>query len=318
MKVFESLDTPRLFPNPVLTIGNYDGLHVGHRHIIEKVKERAIRLSGTSMLMTFDPHPGTVVKPERHIRTITPLTLKRRLIGEAGVDVLWVLPFTEAFRSTAPERFVEEVLVERLRIRALVIGHDFRFGEGGKGDVQLLRVLAERYGWDFEIVEAVTIDGARISSHRIRIMIESGEMERLALFLGRPYVIEGRVVKGAGRGTPLGFPTINLATDFELVPARGVYVTEVEVSGESGLKPSGAGGQRLPAVTNIGYNPTFGGERLSIETHILDWQGDLYGKDVAVYFQKRLRDEVRFSCVDALAEQIDFDVRRAREHFTGL
>jgi riboflavin kinase/FMN adenylyltransferase len=281
------------------------------------------------------------VKPDRRIHTITPLPLKRRLIEEAGVDVLWILPFTEEFRSTPPEAFIEEVFVGALQIRGLVIGHDFRFGRGGKGDVTLLRASADRYGYDFEVVEAVTVDGARISSHRIRIMIETGEVERAALFLGRQYVLEGTVTKGAGRGTPLGFPTINLATDFELIPARGVYVTEVVVkphgadcmgeSGGQGRRTKGGeqgawseersvpgAGARLPAVTNIGYNPTFADGRFSIETHILDWKGDLYGREVAVYFRRRLRDEVRFSCVDALAEQIDFDVRRAREYFSRL
>jgi riboflavin kinase / FMN adenylyltransferase len=332
MKVFESLDARESFPNPVLTIGNYDGLHVGHRYIIETVKARARELSGTSMLMTFHPHPGGIIKPERHIHTITPLPLKRRLIAEAGIDVLWILPFTEEFRSIPPEAFVEDILVRSLRIKALVIGHDFKFGKGGRGDVGLLKACSDRYGYTFEVVEAVTVDGARISSHRIRIMIERGEMERVAFFLGRPYLIEGTVVKGKGRGAPLGFPTINLATDFDLIPSRGVYITEVEVKGQSAesvgeSKKSGrqavdgvvqSGNGRLPAVTNIGYNPTFGEEGLSIETHILDWQGDLYDREVALYFRKRLRDEIRFSCVDALSEQIDFDVRRAREYFSGI
>jgi riboflavin kinase/FMN adenylyltransferase len=288
----------------VLTIGNYDGVHVGHRMIIEKVKREAGLLEGTSMLMTFNPHPLAVVKPEALIGLISPIGLKKRLIEETGIDVLIVVPFTKEFRLIEPEDYVKDILVGGLGIKGLIVGYDFRFGRQGKGDVDLLKRLSARYGFFFQVVDAITLDGEKIGSNRIRKMIKSGETERAMASLGRPFLMEGRVIKGFGRGRELGFPTINIETPFELIPKGGVYSTEI-----------GTKSGRFHSVTNIGYNPTFDGKEQSIETFILNFSGDLYGQEVTLRFYKRIRDEMKFNSVDELKQRIALDVEATSDYF---
>jgi riboflavin kinase/FMN adenylyltransferase len=304
MRIFESLDFSERFVNPVLTIGNYDGLHLGHKRIMERIQEKARDLNGTSMLMTFHPHPLTILRPDKFIGLITPLHVKKRLIEEAGIDVLIIIPFTDDFRDITPEAFVDNLLVKKLGIKGLIVGYDFKFGKEGKGNVEHLAFHSTEYGFFFEIQGAITFDGEKVGSNRIRKMIQEGDVGKAALHLDRPYMIEGTVVKGEGRGRTIGFPTINLKTEFPLIPKRGVYITDVDV-----------GGKRYPAVTNIGYNPTFDGQSLTIETYILDFSGDLYDQEIALYFLERIRDEVRFSSVDELKERIWKDVEVARNYF---
>lgn len=304
MKIYEFLNHVERFPNPVLTIGNYDGIHIGHKKIIEKVKEKALMINGTPMLMTFYPHPVSVVKPDKILCLITPLNVRKRLIEESGIDVLFVLPFTEEFRLLTPQEFVENILVDKLGIKGLIVGYDFKFGRGGKGDTQLLKQLSGTYGFFFEVVEAVTLDGEKIGSNRIRKLIMEGDVKKAELFLGRPHMIEGKVVHGDGRGKGIGFPTINLKTDYELIPKDGVYISEVEINGKM-----------FPSVTNIGYNPTFDVKKLSVETHILDYSGDLYGADLTLYFHERIRGEIKFDGADALMNQIAMDIKITKEYF---
>ena len=304
MRIFESLDISERFVNPVLTIGNYDGVHVGHRMIIDQVKHEAQLIGGTSMLMTFNPHPLAVVKPDALIGLISPIGLKKKLIEEAGIDVLIIVPFTEEFRRIEPEDYVKDILVGKLGIKGLIVGYDFRFGRQGKGDVGLLKKLAADYGFFFHVVEAITRDGEKIGSNRIRKMVKSGETEKAMASLGRPYLMEGQVVKGFGRGREIGFPTINIETAFELIPKEGVYSTEIET--KSG---------RFHSVTNVGYNPTFDGKDLSIETYILDFSGDLYGQEVTLRFHKRIRDEMKFGTVDELKARIAKDVEITGAYF---
>lgn len=304
MQVFESLDIAEQFANPILTIGNYDGLHVGHKKIIDRVREKALAINGTAVLMTFDPHPLRVIRPDKVVGMITPVYLKKKLIEEAGIDVLFVLPFNDEFRLITPEEFVRRILVETLAIKGLIVGYDFKFGRQGKGTIDDLRTLSGRYGYSFEVQSPITLDGEKVGSNRIRKMIAEGEVEKAGRHLGRSYMIEGLVVPGEARGRSIGFPTVNLQTEFELVPKRGVYITSVRIDGVE-----------RPAVTNIGYNPTFDGTRRTIETHILDFSGDLYGKGAALYFLQRVRDEVKFRSVDELKTRIGADVRMARDYF---
>ena len=304
MQVFESLDLLPKFVNPILTIGNYDGLHVGHQKIIERIKVKAREKRGTSMLMTFHPHPLTILKPDKFVGLITPLHVKRKLIEAAGIDVLFIIPFTDEFHLISPESFVDNLLVEKIGIKGLIVGYDFKFGKGGKGNVEYLASKSTDYGFFFEIQEAITLDGEKVGSNRIRKMILEGDIKKAAVHLGRPYMIEGTVIPGDGRGRTIGFPTINLKTDFPLIPKRGVYVSSVEIDGK-----------KFPAVTNIGYNPTFDGQNLTIETYILDFAQDLYGRELALYFSDRIRDEVKFGSVDELKNQIRKDVETAREYF---
>ncbi|MCX5817408.1 MAG: bifunctional riboflavin kinase/FAD synthetase [Proteobacteria bacterium] len=304
MKIYEFLNHVEKFPNPVLTIGNYDGIHIGHKKIIERVKEEARLINGTPMLMTFYPHPVSVVRPDKILCLITPLNVRKRLIEENGIDVLLVLPFNEEFRLLTPQEFVENILVNKLGIKGLIVGYDFKFGRGGKGDTELLKQLSGTYGFFFEVVEAITLDGEKIGSNRIRKLIMEGDVKKAERFLGRPHMIEGKVAHGDGRGKGIGFPTINLKTDYELIPKDGVYISEVEINGKM-----------LPSVTNIGYNPTFDVKKLSVETHILDYSGDLYGADLTLYFHERIRGEIKFDGVEALKSQIDMDIKIAKEYF---
>ncbi len=304
MQVFESLEIAVKFANPILTIGNYDGLHLGHRRIIERIKLKAREQKGTSMLMTFHPHPLTILKPEKFVGLITPLHVKRRLIEEAGIDVLFIVPFTDEFHLINPELFVDSLLMEKLGIKGLIVGYDFKFGKGGKGNVEYLASKSAEYGFFFEIQAAITLDGEKVGSNRIRKMIRDGDVGKAGVHLGRPYMIEGTVIKGDGRGRTIGFPTINLKSDFPLIPKRGVYISMVEIDGK-----------KFSAVTNIGYNPTFDGQGLTIETYILDFSQDLYGREIALYFLNRIRDEVKFSSVDELKGRIWKDVETAREYF---
>lgn len=304
MQVFESLDLLPKFVNPILTIGNYDGLHVGHQKIIERIKVKAREKRGTSMLMTFHPHPLTILKPDKFVGLITPLHVKRKLIEAAGIDVLFIIPFTDEFHHISPEFFVDNLLVEKIGIKGLIVGYDFKFGKRGKGNVEYLASKSTDYGFFFEIQAAITLDGEKVGSNRIRKMILEGDVKKATVHLGRPYMIKGMVIPGDGRGRTIGFPTINLKTDFPLIPKRGVYVSSVEIDGK-----------KFPAVTNIGYNPTFDGQNLTIETYILDFAQDLYGRELALYFSDRIRDEVKFGSVDELKERIRMDVETAREYF---
>ena len=307
MKIFESLDIREKFANPVLTIGNYDGIHIGHQKIIEKVARKAREISGTPMLMTFNPHPLSVLKPDTYTRLITPLNLKKKLIETSGIEVMLLIPFDASFQSLIPEMFIKDILVDRLAVKEVLVGYDFKFGKNGAGNVKMLKQFADTYGFRFEAIDAITLEGERVGSNAIRKLIMDGNVEKAAKFLGRPHMIEGTVVKGENRGKGMGFPTINLDTFFELVPKNGVYMTEVELKG-----------RRKPAVTNIGFNPTFDGNKFLMETHILDFSGNLYGKEVAIYFHKRIREEMKFSGIDELKDRITKDVALAREHFQHI
>lgn len=305
MRVIESLDFDENFANPVLTIGNYDGIHIGHQRIIEKIKAKARELNGTSVLMTFHPHPMTVLKPDKFIGLITPLHAKKRLIEGAGIDVLIIAPFTDSFRLIQAKDFVDTLLVKQLGIKGLVVGYDFKFGKEGKGNVDYLASRSAESGFFFEVQGVITLEGEKVGSNRIRKMIQEGDVRKAALHLGRPYMIEGTIVKGEARGRSIGFPTINLTTDFPLIPKRGVYISEVEIDGK-----------RFRAVTSIGYNPTFDGQKQTIETYILDFSQDLYGRTIGLHFLDRIRDEIKFACVDELIRQISQDVDATRKYFT--
>ncbi len=307
MQVFESFDIREKFENPVLTIGNYDGIHLGHRQIIDGVKERARELSGTSMLLTFSPHPLHVLRPDRELAAITPLAEKKRLIGDAGIDVLVIAPFTAEFARIEPKAFITSILVDKLAIKGLVIGYDFRFGHLGKGDIASLQEAGGTWGFFVEVIDAITLEGEKVGSNRIRGLINAGDVAKAAKLLGRHFYIEGMVIRALGRGKTIGYPTINLKTDYALIPKNGVYVTEAEVNG-----------QRWGGLTNIGYNPTFEqGQVRSIETFILDFEGDLYDKQVRLHFLERIRDEMKFGSAEDLAARIAKDVERGRAFFRG-
>jgi riboflavin kinase/FMN adenylyltransferase len=300
-------------PSTVLTFGNFDGLHVGHRTIIEIVVRRARELGGVAMVYTFDPHPRRVLQPEKALGLLTTLEQRLELFEAFGADVVVVETFDRAFAETSPESFVRRVLHERIRPVELHVGHDAHFGHDRAGSMRLLEELAPRLGMALFIVPQVTLRGSPVSSTRIRALLAAGEVAQAAEALGRPYTVRGRVVPGERRGRTLGFPTANLDPENEVLPAAGVYAGHLRRLG-----PDAGSGGLLPAVTNVGRRPTFAAsDPVLAETHCIDVEADLYGQRVEVSFRFHLREERRFPDAEALRAQIGEDVDRARRLLGG-
>lgn len=289
------------FKGAVVTIGNFDGVHLGHREIFRLVVRRAAELAGTSVVLTFVPHPLKVLAPSRAPRLINTYAEKERLIEASCIDVLISTPFNREFATLPAARFVEDVLVKKIGLRHLIVGYDYAFGRGREGDVDFLRQKGEELGFAVEVLEPIAHGAEVYSSSRIRQMIGAGKVEAAVAFLGRHFTLEGTVVHGDKRGQALGFPTANLSLEKELLPQPGVYAVKVK-----------HGGAILDGVVNIGSNPTFRGGGLSVEVHLLDFQGALYGETLRLYFVKRLRDERAFSSPEALIAAIGQDIRQAR------
>jgi riboflavin kinase / FMN adenylyltransferase len=305
VKVFSDIPSLRAHLNgPVGTVGNFDGLHRGHRTIIDKVIARARESGGSALLITFDPHPLRVLAPERAPLMITTRRQKLALLEETGIEFVLVLPFSVELAEVTAERFVKEHLAEGLGMREVYVGANFNFGHNRAGTADLLVSLCGELGIRAEMVPESRYLGSPISSSRIRRAIAAGEVELARELLGRPYAVEGTVIHGEGRGAGLGFPTANLTPQNELIPQDGVYVTEAVVAGKT-----------HPAVTNIGSRPTFAQAQYAIETHILAGPQELYDQPLQVRFLARLRQELKFESPRALVEQVRRDVERAREFF---
>jgi riboflavin kinase/FMN adenylyltransferase len=287
-------------PGPVVSIGNFDGVHRGHRAMLEVLLERAGRAKVPSLVYTFEPPPRVVLAPQHHVPRISPWPDKVRLLIEFGVEHVVVERFTRAFAQHPPEWFADRILRRRLGAQAIVVGYDFRFGKARGGDVDRLREILP----EIPIVEvpAFALDGEVVSSSSVRRAIAEGDVERAAVLLGRPHIVRGTVVTGDRRGRKLGFPTANLEVDTGVLPLAGVYA----------VRASADGGAPEPAVANLGVRPTFEGEKFLVEVHLLDASPDLYGKELEVGFVRRIRDEKRFSGPDELVAQIRKDVDQAR------
>ena len=289
--------------NPVLTIGNFDGVHKGHLALFDKVMERAKAINGQSVVMTFDPHPIKVMNPGNGPPLITPIEQKLELISKAGIDVIICLAFTPEFASMSAEDFVQDILMDRLGVREIVVGYDYTFGHMRQGDVSLLREMGDRLGFRVHLTGPIHLDDAVVSSTSIRELVQQGNLVDAKKFLGRDYQICGTVVKGKGRGGRLlGFPTANLKPVDELIPRRGVYAVTVRVDDKN-----------YCGVANIGYNPTFGDDALSVETHLLDFSENIVGRMIKVKFIQRLRDEKTFGDVKELSDRITQDIEQARK-----
>jgi riboflavin kinase/FMN adenylyltransferase len=302
MRIVQGLESfPPDAPASVVALGVFDGVHLGHRAILGTAVSRARAAGLQAVACTFDPHPMEVLRPERAPRPITLLGERLALIGETGIDTAVVLSFTPALAAVEPEAFVKDTLLGRLRAREVVVGYDHRFGRGARGDARLLENLAGRLGFVAHVVAPATADGLIVSSSGIRAMLERGDVAAAARALGRPYAIAGSVIRGAGRGRGLGFPTANLEPDRPLLVARGVYRGVVWRDATA-----------HPAVVNVGVRPTFGETALFVEAHLLDFTGDLYGDQVRLEFIERLRDEMRFPSVEALRVQVARDIETAR------
>jgi riboflavin kinase/FMN adenylyltransferase len=295
MKVLHSLEDARALAGVALALGNFDGVHWGHRALFKEAAEH-----GRPGALTFEPHPGKVLQPELAPRLITPLARKLQLMEAAGLDVVVVLPFTLAFART-PARDFEAALFDQARVRAVVVGRDYTYGAQRAGTVSTLTEAAMARGSVVAVVDPVTVGGVVASSSRIREYILEGRVGAARALLGRPFDLDGIVVKGDGRGRSIGFPTANVDTHGELLPASGVYAVRVRT------REGWHGG-----AANIGTKPTFGGSAVTVEVHLVDWSGDLYGQEVRVEFVERLRAERRFPSVSELIAQIQRDVEEAR------
>ena len=311
MKIFQSIEaieTP--IKNAVVTIGNFDGVHLGHQALLHTVNERADNIGGTSVAITFEPHPIRVLKQNDHPPLITLIEQKTELIARANIAVLIVIPFSREFAAITPREFVEDLLVRRIGMKSLVIGRDYTFGKDRKGNLEMLRQWAPELGYDVLLVDWIqsVSSGDRVSSTRIRQMVMEGRMASAKRLLGRYYQIRGKVAEGRNRGGRLlGFPTANINLQDELCPKNGIYAVLVE-----------HGGKTLKGVANIGYSPTFEDHQFTVEVHIIDFDRNIYNDSIRVNFIKRLRDEIKFESIEALADQIRKDTAQARDILSGL
>jgi riboflavin kinase/FMN adenylyltransferase len=293
----------------VLAIGNFDGIHLGHQAILRAAVQRAAKTGDVATALTFDPSPRRVLRPESAPLRVSTSAQRMDWFGTVGIESAVVLPFTLDLARLSPEEFVEQILVHGLHIRAVLVGENFRFGHKQGGDVAQLRQLGARHGFAVEIIPPVALEGEIVSSTAIRREIAAGKVTHAARLLGRPFALTGEIVSGTGTGRRFTFPTLNLKPDQELLPARGVYVTRTLLEGETKSRRS---------VTNVGMRPTFNGASLSVETHLLDFSGEVTAKRMEARFWKRLREEKKFTTPEELRAQIARDIASARRFFTRL
>ena len=292
-----------------IVIGNFDGVHRGHRALIETARRLVDNTGGEVVALTFDPHPARLLAPGLAPPLILSLERRAALLGEAGVDVVVVEPFTRAFAAIEAEAFGGEVLGRDLRAAHVVVGYDFSFGKGRRGDTAMLGELGERHGFGVSIVRRVSIHGLTCSSTKVREFVLEGRVEGAAVLMGRPFEITGAVVRGAGRGRGIGYPTANVQGEAELLPKAGIYAARADL-----LDAGGAVVASHAAALSVGTNPTFvAGGGLTVEAFLLDFDGDLYDRRLRLQLIERLRDELRFDSVEALTKQIAADVARTRE-----
>jgi riboflavin kinase/FMN adenylyltransferase len=308
MEIFRHIDDHGLSARAsVATLGNFDGIHLGHQALVQSAVNDARRLGIPSVILTFEPHPLKILMPERAPKLILAHKDKMQLLQSLGTDVVVVQNFDSAFANIEAEEFVRRVLAERLKIKKVWVGKDLRFGRGRKGSVDDLIRWGGAVGFDVGVVEPVTVNGVRVSSSRIRQLLAEGRVDEVEPMLGRYHFVSGRVVSGHRRGRELGFPTANISPRTEMLPADGIYATLFQL-----------GDEKLLSVSNIGLNPTFGEGPRTVETFVLDFDGDLYGASAKLFFVKKIREEKKFASVDQLIEQMGTDVALTRAVFNQL
>ena len=289
--------------NAVVTIGNFDGVHIGHQALFSQVIEKAKSIDGTSVVITFEPHPIRVIKSNKHFPLITLYEQKVELISATGIDTLICIPFTREFAATTARTFVKKILCDQIGMKAIVVGQDYSFGRKREGDIFLLKEMAVTHGFEVIISGWIEVEGGRISSTEIRNLVSEGRVEEAEKLLGRHYQVRGTVIRGRDRGGRLlGFPTANLTLYDELCPKGGVYAVTVEYNDTM-----------YKGVANIGYSPTFDNGEFSVEVHILDFDQNIYDRPIRVNFIRRLRGEKKFPGPEALSAQISLDIEKARE-----
>jgi riboflavin kinase/FMN adenylyltransferase len=288
----------------VLSVGNFDGLHLGHQKILRQVIERAQKLQGVAGVITFDPHPLKVLRPGKAPPMVETMNQRMEQFAAIGLEAALVLRFDRALAALSPGDFVHGVLVEELKTAAVLVGQNFHFGHRQEGDVETLAQLGQRFGFSVEIIDPVVIDGEFVSSTAVRTAVAEGRVAHAARLLGRPFALTGEIIRGAGRGATVLFPTLNLAPEQELLPKVGVYATETRVEDRV-----------YRSATNVGFRPTFDGTLLGVESHLFDFSRELTKGRLEVRFCERLRDEKKFSGPAELRAQIAADLREVREYF---
>ena len=300
MKVYQGLENFEGVKNAVVTAGTFDGVHLGHQKIISRLKEIAKEIDGETLLITYSPHPRTVLQPDSPVQLLNSLDEKLDLLEEFGIDHVLVIPFTKDFSRTTSIEFIRDILVNLIQTKKLVIGYDHQFGRNREGSFEHLKECAPLYGFDLEEIQAEDIDNVNVSSTKIRRALVEGEIEKVNSYLGHSYILKGVVVNGKRLGTEIGFPTANISFSQadKLLPKYGVYAVWVDYEGG-----------RAKGMLNIGVRPTVNRENdiPSIEVNIFEEVGDLYGKELKVSFQKRIRDEISFDNLDGLKEQLSKD-----------
>jgi riboflavin kinase/FMN adenylyltransferase len=305
MRLFHGTDNAKIARPTVLTLGVFDGLHLGHQLIMKTIVERARATGAVPTVITFDPHPRALLHPESAPPLLQTFDQKIEALGVLGIEQTIVIHFDQNFAQIRAEDFLRAVIADRLHAKEVYLGCGFAFGHGREGNIELLRTVSQSLGFFADEVPELRLRGRRVSSSRIRELLQQGRVNIARRMLGRPYGVEGRVVRGDERGARLGFPTANLHPQNRVIPRNGVYVTATLIDG-----------QWRRSVTNIGTRPTFGSDnKSSVETFVMNWSGDLYGDVVRVRFLSRLREEKKFSSVDELKSQIDRDVSRAQNYF---
>jgi riboflavin kinase/FMN adenylyltransferase len=305
MRLFHGTDNAEIARPTVVTLGVFDGLHLGHQLIMQTVLERARTVGAVPTVITFEPHPRAVLHPESAPPLLQTFDQKIEALGVLGIEQTIVIRFDKLFAQVRAEDFLRDVIADRLHAKEVYLGRGFAFGHDREGNIDLLRTVSKSLGFFADEVAEVRLRGHRVSSSRIRELLQQGCVNVARRMLGRPYGVEGRVVRGAERGVTLGFPTANLHPQNRVIPRDGVYVTATLIDG-----------QWRRSVTNIGTRPTFGSDNeTSVETFVMNWSGDLYGDVVRVRFLHRLRAEQKFSSIEGLKSQIEQDVARAEKYF---
>jgi riboflavin kinase/FMN adenylyltransferase len=304
MKIYEGLSNLPNIPNPVVTSGTFDGVHLGHQKILIQIKESARQLKGETILITFWPHPRLVLYPDQHnLRLLSTFEEKTKLLEQFGVDHLITIPFTHEFSQMSSREFIEKVLVQKIKTKKLIIGYDHRFGKNREGSFEYLQANSAEFGFEMEEISRQEVDDIGVSSTKIRKALEEGDLETAKGYLGRPYELTGIVVRGKQIGRSIGFPTANIQiqTDYKLIPKEGVYAVEAEIDNIS-----------YRAMLNIGMRPTVDGNQQTIEANLFDFEGDLYGKQLTIKLKHFLREEQKFENIEALKAQLICDQELAK------
>lgn len=307
MKIYRDIASlPKNISHPVVALGNFDGVHIGHQMIFRRVAEIARQKNGTGLAFTFQPHPLKVLNPDTAPLLLTTFRKKMELLQDCGIDMVLCARFNRRLADQQPRDFAKKYLVDTLGARQVVVGFDYAFGRGREGTIQYLKKMGGEFDFTVEVVEQVKIDGHGVSSSYVRELLEEGSVEKAAVFLGRPYSLLGPVVHGYKTGRGIGFPTANLDTSRVQIPATGVYAVQVKFKN-----------QTFDGVANIGYNPTFNRDRLSVEVHIFDFNQQIYGRHIELAFIGRIRGEKSFASADDLVKQIKSDIETARSILSG-